>query len=172
MSTEVAHTAASTEHHVSGPGLHEVFGAVTLLLVGAIFYFGARKGIVEALRSRSQDIKNKLSDTSKRLGDVESKLVRAQKEFSDIENIRQKLLSEAAIEAQKMSDQILVEAKNTAQRILTDAQQSAQNETRKALKELRATLVQSALDETGRIVGGEKNKEVHQKLAQDLVQGV
>jgi F-type H+-transporting ATPase subunit b len=168
MSVETTHLAGE---HAAGFGVHEVFGLITLGIVFAIFYFGARKSIVEALRSKSAETKARLDDTRTRLESANKKLEKAKSDLVDIDNIRKKMLGEVEAEARALGEQILTDAKNSANRVIQDAKISAQNETRKALKELRSTLVNEALGEAAKLAGGEKNKEVHQKLSQDLIGG-
>jgi len=158
--------ATGLEHVATGPGIHEVVVLMNVLVIGAIFYLGAKKGIVASLKLRSESVREKLMESKTELAKVESALNAAKSELKDFENTRNRMIAEVRSEAEHLSHTILEEASGTAARILQDAKLSAKSEARGAVNELKKALVSAALSETRELIAQSKDQQatVHKQL--------
>ncbi|MEO5668119.1 MAG: ATP synthase F0 subunit B [Bdellovibrionota bacterium] len=151
--------SAEVEALHSGPGMHELVGLANLVIVFLIVYFGARKGILGALKSRADGIEQKLNESKVELAKVTDALNATRAEFKNFENTRNRMIAEMRSEAEHLSHSILEEAKLTADRILEDAKISAKNEARGAASGLKQELVNAALVETQNILAQSKDQQ-------------
>jgi F-type H+-transporting ATPase subunit b len=154
----------------SGPGLHEVIVLANLLVVFGIVYVGARKGILGALSSRSENIRQRLFESKRELSKVTDALNTAKAELRDFENTKNRIVAEVRAEAEQVSRTVLEEASVAADRILQDAKLSAKDEARGAFSDLRKELVAAALTETQTLLSQSKDQQasLHKQLFEQL----
>jgi F0F1-type ATP synthase membrane subunit b/b' len=159
--------------HATGPGVMELIKLANLLVVVAIVYFGAKKGIVAMLKSRKDDVSRKLIDSKKELERVQAELVEAKREIAKIEDLKRDILNQVRQEGEKASGLILADAKHIAEKIVSDAKVAAQDETRVAFQKLRERIVSEAVDRSAQDLGVSSKTEgqnpVHQKLMSKFV---
>ena len=148
------------------PGLKELVVAMNVIVIGAIAYFGARKGIVASLKSRSEGVREKLMESKNELAKVENALNSAKAELQSFENTRNKMIAEVRSEAEAVSRTILEEASVAAERLLQDARLSAKTEARGAVEGLRKSLVSAAVVEAQAVLAQSKDQQatVHKQL--------
>jgi F-type H+-transporting ATPase subunit b len=149
-----------------GPGIKEVVVLMNVIVIAAIFYFGARKGIVASLKSRSEGVREKLMESKTELAKVELALNTAKSELKDFESTRKRMLIDIQSEAEQLSRTILEGASVTAERILQDAKLAAKSEARGAVNDLKKALVTQAVVETQQILAQSKDQQstVHTQL--------
>jgi F0F1-type ATP synthase membrane subunit b/b' len=156
-------------HHAVGPGLRELFALINLLIVLAIIYFGARKGIMAAIRGRSEHISKKLIDAQTELERIQFEAGRARQEISEIEKTKQKLVAEIREQGLKTYEAMIQDAKATAQRIIADARSATENEVRSASARLKAEVVSRALEETVKLTTGSGAQDLRQRLHDSML---
>ena len=166
--------AAGVEGAHSGPGIHELVVLANLAVVFFIVYFGARKGILGALKSRSEGVAQKLNESKQELAKVAQALDAAKAEFKSFENTRNRMIAEMRSEAEHVSRGILEEATVTADRILQDAKLAAKNEARSAVSGLMTELVRAAMAETQNIITQSKDQQssLHKQFFEGLTNDV
>ncbi|MBS1982871.1 MAG: ATP synthase F0 subunit B [Bdellovibrionales bacterium] len=134
-------------HHV-GPGVMELIQLANLLVVILIGYFGTRKAVTMAVRARSEAVAKKLTESKRELEKVQSELSQAKKEFDQIDQMKNQILTQVRQEGAKLAQSILSDAKTSAERILSDAKVAAEDETRVAIRKLRERVVEEAMTQT------------------------
>jgi len=162
--------ATGVEGAHAGPGIHELVVLANLGVVFLIVWFGARKGIVAALKSRAEGVEQKLNESKIELAKVMGALDAARADFKNFENTRNRMIAEMRSEAEHLSRSILEEATVTAERILQDAKLSAKDEARGAAAGLKNELVKAALAETLNVLAQSKDQQssLHQQLFEGL----
>lgn len=161
--------SAEVVEHI-GPGLKEIYALANILVVAAIIYFGARKGIAASLRDRSESIAKKLSETKNELARIKLEVEKARQDFAGLAQTKSQILNQVENEGRLLSAQLVQEAQKTAEKILTDAKQTAQNEFQQASQKLREKLVSEAVRQSADLVRAEKNEtgnlreRIHERL--------
>jgi F-type H+-transporting ATPase subunit b len=161
----------AAEHAVSGPGLHELYMLVNLLVVVGIFYVAGRRGIVLALRTRKEVFAKKLEESKRLLAEVQAASAKAKADLAEIDSLRRRYVSEARDEGKKIAEKLVTEAKQTADRIIADARLAAENETTVAMGRLQQTLVQEAIKQSLLDLDPSKAKNIHERYVTDFSQG-
>jgi F-type H+-transporting ATPase subunit b len=153
-----------------GPGIHEAVIFMNVLVIAAIVYFGAGKGIIAALKSRSEGVREKLMESKTELAKVEKALNSVKAELKDFEATRSRMLADIRKDAEQLSRTILEEATLAANRLLQEAKLTAKGEAEGAASELRKALVTYALTETQQILTQNKEQQasVHSQLFEML----
>jgi F0F1-type ATP synthase membrane subunit b/b' len=166
--------AAEVLEHV-GPGIKEVFALANILIVGAIVYFGARKGVKISLKERSDTIAKRLNETRIELARMKAEVEKARQEISRMDQTKTQILSQVQEEAKRFSAQLVQEAEQSANRILTEASLTAKNEFQQASQKLREKLVAEALKQSAEIIRAEKDEagnlreRIHERLLDKFV---
>jgi F0F1-type ATP synthase membrane subunit b/b' len=161
-------------HHVTGPGAKEILVSLNVLVVGAIAFFGARKGIAASLKARTEGVTKKLRESKDELQRVEAALASAKKQLGAFESTKQKMVDEVRREGEVLTRNFLEEATVSANRILSDARLAAQDEARSAAQNLKKKLVEEAVHQAFTLISksAEQQKNVHKQFLENFSEGV
>lgn len=154
----------------SGPGMHEVLLLVNLAVLVGVVYVAGRKGIMESLKTRSEDIRKKLFESKEQLKIVNENMAQVKSQLDDFEKTKAQMLDDMKKEAEHVRAKILEEASLSATKILDDAKLAAKNEVRGAASDLKQDLIDETLLETQKLLNSDASKKsaVHDKLLNDL----
>lgn len=161
-------------HHATGPGAKEILVTLNVLVVAAIAFFGARKGIAASLIARTEGITKKLRESKDELARVEASLASAKKQLGAFEATKQKMIEEVRREGEVLTRNFLEEATVSANRVLSDARLAAQDEARSAAQNLRKNLVEEAVEEAFDLISksADQQKNVHKQFLENFSEGV
>lgn len=166
----------SAEHEAAGIGFMEAIKTANLLVVIAIVYFAAGKGIAAGVRARAQTISDRLLKSKENLAKMKAELAAAQSELAQIDTVKAKLLADVRSEGEKLSASILSEARTQANRILTDAKAAASEEGASAVRKLKEKVVTEAIAKAAQsFQDGSLNgthKKVHEQLVDQFSSGI
>lgn len=153
----------------SGPGMHEVYGFLTLAVIAWIAY-KARAGIASGIRGRSETVDQRLRATRVELEKVSEELAKVEADLKGLDKKKEQMIREAGVEAQRLADRVVEDARRVSQQMIEDAKLAAKNEATRAAKELRATMIDEAARQCLSL--GLENradaKALHEKLFSDL----
>jgi F0F1-type ATP synthase membrane subunit b/b' len=160
--------------HAVGPGAKEILVTLNVLVVAAIAFFGARKGIAASLKARTEGVTKKLRESKDELARVEAALAAAKKQLSSFESTKQKMVDEVRREGEVLARNFLEEATVSANRILSDARLAAQDEARGAAQRLRKKLVEDAVEQAFGLIAknADQQKNVHKQFLENFSEGV
>ncbi|MDR2503856.1 MAG: ATP synthase F0 subunit B [Deltaproteobacteria bacterium] len=133
------------------------------MFIALIRHF-AGGGIKKFLRGRSEGIASKISglenartQASRRLKEVEAKIINLDKE-------RQAIIAAYKAQGEAIKSEIIVKAEKNAKQIIAQAKLTAQSETDKAMRQMRAELAEEIFNTAEDTLRRKLDARVHEKI--------
>lgn len=111
-----------------------------------------KKPIKDFLAQRSGEIGDRISQTEKLVEEAETEYNEAQARLSQIEDMISQVKTLALEEAGRAKDRIIEDARKNSDHIMNDARELAQTRLKRARDDVKAELVQLALDEAEKLI--------------------
>lgn len=164
VSTE-HHNAAEEHHAPSGPGAHELFASINILVVAAIVIVFARKMIASMFKNRSQNMRQELVVAREELKNISGEIEAARLSLSNIEKERAELLRNVEQEGRSLAKKLVDDAKASATRILEDSGRAVEAEYSEIKMKLKSELLDALSEKVRAEFSSEGSKQkLHEKL--------
>jgi F-type H+-transporting ATPase subunit b len=146
-----------------------IWQAVNLLLLMAVLYFAARKGVSAFFRDRRQQISDDLERAADLLSTAESRNSEVQRQLANLESEIEEIRDSTRRRSEEESLRILAEAQRTAERIKAGATASVDQEVVRARRELRREAADLALELAGGIVREQVQESDRDRLLDEFI---
>jgi F-type H+-transporting ATPase subunit b len=146
-----------------------IWQAVNLLLLMAVLYFAARKGVSAFFRDRRQQISDDLERAADLLSTGESRNSEVQRQLANLESEIEEIRDSTRRRSEEESLRILAEAQRTAERIKAGATASVDQEVVRARRELRREAADLALELAGGIVREQVQESDRDRLLDEFI---
>jgi len=134
-----------------------------VVFLGIIYYFAGKK-IAGFFSSRRYNIETELTDLAKRKAQAEQKLKDVERNITNLELERKKILDECRAQGEALKASIIEKAKAQAEQITAQAQVSAAQETRYAVEKIRAEMADLVVATAEKMLQTQLTKDEHEKL--------
>jgi F-type H+-transporting ATPase subunit b len=146
-----------------------IWQAINLLLLLAVLYFAARKGVSAFFRDRRQQISDDLDRAAELLSTAESRNTEVQRQLANLASEVEEIRDSTRRRSEEESVRMLAEAHRTAERIKSDAAVSVEQEVVRARRELRREAANLALELAGQIVCEQVQDSDRERLLDEFI---
>jgi len=151
------------------PGLI-IWTIVTFLLLVFILGKLGWKPILAALEQRERNIQDAFDEAKKARAEAEEILKRQEEVIAHATNEAREIVQQARATSAQLRHEAELAAKAEAQRLLDQARRDIQQAKEAALRDIRETVADLAVQAAGRIVEDSLDKERHRKMIDDLIE--
>lgn len=143
----------------------------TLILFLVVLKF-VWKPLTALIETRQEIVKNELEEAKKaneRAAQIQSELT---VEYEQAKKEIKALIEQSIKEGKQEKESIIKDAKIEAQRRLANVEEEIETEIRAAQKEIKQSIVDVAFEAAEKIVKREIDKDAHEDIISDLIEGV
>jgi F-type H+-transporting ATPase subunit b len=160
--------AAEAEHHEID---WNTFGwqIVDFLVLVVLLVWLARKPASEFFAKRRSDIADKLAEAERIKAEAEAKYAEYQKRLSNMGAELEELKDEIIKAGEAERDRMVVEAERKASRLRKDAEFVVEQRIKQLQKDLRAEMVQAAVDAASKVLEERTTDADQEKLTKDFI---
>ncbi len=143
--------------------------AANLFILLAIIIYFARKPVSNALKTRSENISNEISEASRLHAEAKEMLANYEAKLAGLDDKVETMMNEykAAGEAEKA--RLIEEGETEAQRIRQEAERTAQGEFTRARAKVQAEVIERALAEAEKNIVDNLNASDHRRLTAEYL---
>lgn len=138
------------------------------ILVGLLVHFG-KKPLAEALAKRKKDVAEDLVSAKSLADEAELRLKRYQKQLDKLEDRRQEIQEESALQWEAEKKRILSEAEDRRTRMRRDAEIRVEQELKAAQLELLREAIEGAAVAAEKLVASRIDARDHERLADEYL---
>jgi F-type H+-transporting ATPase subunit b len=142
---------------------------IDVLLLLVVLVWLARKPATEFFAKRRADIADKLAEAERIKAEAEAKYAEYQKRLSnmgaELEELKDEIIKAGEVER----DRMVVEAERKAARLRKDAEFVVEQRIKQLQKDLRAEMVQAAVEAAGKVLAERTTDADQEKLTKDFI---
>jgi F-type H+-transporting ATPase subunit b len=142
------------------------------LLVIILFIFIKKNKLMDHLSSRSEEIRQRLSDLEKEKEEAESMYREAEIKLMDLKTKRKEIIDQYKKEGMAEKDKIISEAKEKVRQILEQSELTIRQEIETARDRLNQEIVELAAQRAQEIIAREMDEKDHDNLINEFIESV
>ena len=146
-----------------------LWSIVTFLIVLSILRWKAWGPLMDALDARAKQIDESLSKAEKVTADAESQAEKNEKVLQKARNEAQDIVSKAREAGDKLKQKLETDGKEQYNNILNKAKEQIDAEKKKALNEIKSTVVDIALEASEKVIKRNLNNDDNKKMIEETV---
>ncbi len=158
-----------------GGGLADVNLGLTIWTIVLFALFAAvlaRFGwgpLLRAVEEREKSIRDAVEGAQRAQTEAQALLVQHKEALAQARREREELIKQAMAEAQQLRTDLIAQARADAEHLTQKAKDQIERETRAAIQELRAQVVDLAVDAAAKIVESSLTPDAQRKLVEDFI---
>lgn len=142
------------------------------LLVIILFIFIKKSKLMDHLSSRSEEIRQRLSDLEREKEEAESTCREEKIKLMDLKTKRKEIIDQYKKEGMAEKDKIISEAKEKVRQILEQSELTIRQEIETARDRLKQEIVELAAQRAQEIIAREMDEKDHDNLINDFIERV
>jgi len=150
------------------PGLI-LWTIVTFLALAWVLKRFAWKPILAIIEAREKNIQEALEDSKRAREAADEALAKNRELMAQTRGEAAKIVAEGQKEAERIRAEILAKARAETTTVLEQGRRQIEFETKQAVAELKATVVQVALDAAGKVIQASLDEPRHRKLVEQYL---
>ena len=147
-----------------------IWTIVLFILFAAVLAKFAWGPLLRAIEEREKGIRDSVEGAQKAHGESQALLVQQKELLAQARREREELIKQAVGEAQQMRAELMAQARTDAEHLLQKAKEQIEREKRIALQEIRAQVVDLAIEAARKIVVSSLTPDAQRKLVEEFLQ--
>ncbi len=150
----------------------DTYRVINFVVLAVALGFVLRKPLSQALKSRTQGIKDQLADLEARKDEAEKKLAEYNEKLSRLEKEAEKIIADYIKQGEEARARILKEAESAAEKLKIQARRNIDQEFEQAKLKLEADIFEKALVEAEKIIKEKITAQDQDKIVDEYLEKV
>jgi F-type H+-transporting ATPase subunit b len=150
----------------------DTYRVINFVVLAVALGFVLRKPLSQALKSRTQGIKDQLADLEARKDEAEKKLAEYNEKLSRLEKEAEKIIADYIKQGEDARARILKEAESAAEKLKIQARRNIDQEFEQAKLKLEADIFEKALVEAEKIIKEKITAQDQDKIVDEYLEKV